>query len=156
MVIAASACLLGYHCRYDGRTSPSTRLIKRAAEEVVVPICPEELGGLPTPRTPAHFQGGDGFDVLNGRARVTDLDGNDVTEAFLKGAFAALKKIRENGTATCFLKDRSPSCGVGSLSSDGEPIGVTAALLMDEGIEIVEVKAEAIGEPLTHLPLDFD
>ena len=144
MVIAASACLLGYHCRYDGRTSPSTSLVKRAADEVVVPICPEELGGLPTPRTPAHFQGGDGFDVLNGRARVIDLDGNDVTEAFLKGAFAALKKIRANDIAICFLKDRSPSCGVGGLSADGEPIGVTAALLMGEGIEIVEVEVKAV------------
>ena len=108
-IVAASACLMGYCCRYDGRTSPSGTLVNRAAKEAVVPICPEELGGLSTPRTPCELRGGNGFDVLEGRARVVDREGNDVTRAFLRGAFAALKRIRENNIQFCFLKDKSPS-----------------------------------------------
>ena len=59
----------------------------------MLPICPEELGGLPTSRTPSEIHGGNGFDVLEGRTRVVDREGNDVTKAFLRGAFAALKRI---------------------------------------------------------------
>ena len=106
---AASACLLGYRCRYDGRTSPSPTLVKRVANEAVLPVCPEELGGLPTPRVPSYLHGGDGFDVLEGRARVLNGNGLDVTDAFLKGAFAALRKIREEDVQVCFMKDKSPS-----------------------------------------------
>ena len=84
-------------------------MVERAAREAVLPICPEELGGLPTPRTPSDIVGGDGFDVLDGRARVLDREGSDVTDAFLNGAFAALRKIRESKVRLCFLKDRSPS-----------------------------------------------
>ena len=109
MMVAASACLLGYRCRYDGRTSPSAALVERASKEAVLPICPEELGGLPTPRSPSYLHGGDGFDVLDGRAKVLNRDGHDVTEIFLKGAVAALKKIREKDVQICFLKDKSPS-----------------------------------------------
>jgi uncharacterized protein YbbK (DUF523 family) len=108
-MVAASACLLGYCCRYDGRTSPSQALINRAAKEAMLPICPEELGGLSTPRTPSELYGGDGFDVLDGRARVVDRDGNDLTDVFLRGAFAALQRIKENKIQLCFLKDKSPS-----------------------------------------------
>ena len=108
-MIAASACLLGYCCRYDGRTSPSKALMNRAAKEAILPICPEELGGLPTPRSPSEIHGGNGFDVLEGLARIVDSEGNDVTEAFLKGAFAALEQIKGNKIQLCFLKDKSPS-----------------------------------------------
>jgi uncharacterized protein YbbK (DUF523 family) len=108
-MIAASACLLGYCCRYDGRTSPSETLVDRAAKEAVLPICPEELGGLKTPRPHCDLHGGDGFDVLDGRARVMDRAGNDLTQAFLKGAFDALNQIKENNIQFCFLKDKSPS-----------------------------------------------
>ena len=108
-MVAASACLLGYRCRYDGRTSPSSALLKRMSKEAVLPVCPEELGGLPTPRSPSDLQGGDGFDVLDGRARVVNRDGHDVTRAFVRGAFAALEKIRKDSIQACFLKDKSPS-----------------------------------------------
>jgi len=143
-MIAASACLLGYCCRYDGRTSPDEALVNRTPKEAVLPICPEELGGLSTPRTPCELHGGDGFDVLDGRARVVDSEGKDVTQAFLMGAFAALKRIKENNIQFCYLKDKSPSCGVGRRSGDRQPIGVTAALFIREGIEVEEVIATAI------------
>jgi uncharacterized protein YbbK (DUF523 family) len=108
-MIAASACLLGYRCRYDGRASPSKDLVDRAAKEAILPICPEQLGGLPTPRIPCELQGGDGFDVLEGRAIVVDRVGNDMTESFLGGAHAALKKLKGNNVQLCFLKAKSPS-----------------------------------------------
>ena len=108
-MVAASACLLGYCCRYDGRTSPNEALVNRAAKEPMLPICPEELGGLSTPRTPSELRDGDGFDVLEGRARVVDRDGNDVSDAFLRGAFEALKRIRKRSIRFCYLKDKSPS-----------------------------------------------
>ena len=98
-MVAASACLLGYRCRYDGRTSPSAALIERASKEAILPICPEELGGLPTPRSPSYLHGGDGFDVLDGRAKVLNRDGHDVTGIFLKGAVAALRKAMEGEDA---------------------------------------------------------
>ncbi len=108
-MIAASACLLGYYCRYDGRTSPDPELMKWAATQRLLPFCPEQLGGLTTPRPLANLEGGDGFDVLNNRARVIDSDGQDITEAFLKGAFAALELIKKQDIRVCFMKDRSPS-----------------------------------------------
>jgi uncharacterized protein YbbK (DUF523 family) len=109
IMVAASACLLGYCCRYDGRMSPNEALVNRAVKEPILPICPEELGGLSTPRTPSELHGGDGLDVLDGRARVLDRDGNDVTDAFLRGAFAALKRIKENNIRLCYVKNKSPS-----------------------------------------------
>ena len=146
MAFAASACLLGFRCRYDGRTSPDETLMKRAAKEVAIPICPEELGGLPTPRARSRIQGGDGFDVLRGRARVLDDAGNDVTGAFVTGALEALRQIKANRVRTCFMKDKSPSCGLGGGPGSGSPIGVAAALLVGQGVEVVEVKARAVNE----------
>jgi uncharacterized protein YbbK (DUF523 family) len=107
--VAASACLLGYCCRYDGRTSPSPVLLSRVHQGAVLAFCPEELGGLSTPRSRSHIDGGDGFDVLEGRARVVTPAGDDVTTAFLKGAYAALDIIRESNIEICLLKDKSPS-----------------------------------------------
>jgi len=108
-MVAASACLLGYCCRYDGRTSPNPALLRRISEEAVLAFCPEELGGLPTPRSRSDLDGGDGFDVLEGRARVVTPAGDDVTAAFVKGAVAAFDMIRKNKIEICFLKDKSPS-----------------------------------------------
>ena len=108
-MIAASACLLGYYCRYDGKTSPNPELVERAAKEQVIPFCPEQLGGLSTPRPPSYLEEGDGFDVLNNRARVIDSDGQDITKAFLNGAFAALEMIKAQDIRICFMKDKSPS-----------------------------------------------
>ena len=81
---AVSACLLGKPCRYDGGSKPHATVAQNLGD--ALPICPECLGGLPIPRAPSEIQGGDGADVLAGRARVMSRDGQDVTEAFLKGA----------------------------------------------------------------------
>jgi len=105
-------------------------------------VCPEEEGGLGTPRPAAEIVGGDGADVLQGTARVLTKGGVDVTEEYLIGARYALEAARAVGAESAILKARSPSCGNGCIydgsfsrtPKDGD--GVTAALLKKEGIEV--------------------
>lgn len=146
-----SACLLGVRCRFDGEACPSGEVL-RALEGGgegsgrcrLVPVCPEILGGLPTPRARAEIRGGDGEDVLEGKARVICADGRDVTRAFLRGAEETLRLARLYGAEEAWLKARSPSCGVhhvydGSFSGRlrcGR--GVTAALLGRAGLRLRE------------------
>jgi uncharacterized protein YbbK (DUF523 family) len=135
-----SACLVGIPCRYDGDSCPHEQLQALAAQGDVLPLCPEVLGGLPTPRPPAEIQGGDGGDVLEGRARVVNIEGKDVTVEFLTGAQEALRVVRRWDIKEAILKAHSPSCGVGQIydgSFSGHLVegdGVTAALLKREGI----------------------
>ena len=130
--VIVSACLLGQRCRYDGghRDSPIVRTVLRGRE--VLPVCPEELGGLGTPRPAAELRGGDGAAVLTAAGRVVTHAGADCTAAFLAGAQAALALAREAGAGEAILKDRSPSCGVSHVHQDGSVrpgVGVFAALL---------------------------
>ncbi len=143
-MIVVSACLAGIPCRYDGGSSPDPEVQKLVAEGIAVPICPEVAGGLLIPRLPAEIFGGDGWDVLEGKAKVLRRDGVDVTEAFVKGAFKTLALAQKLGAKKALLKARSPSCGVNFIY-DGtftgalkEGMGVTAALLRREGIEVEE------------------
>lgn len=140
--ILVSACLAGRACRFDGHANPDDGVARLVAEGRAVLVCPEEDGGLGTPRPPAEIQGGDGRDVLEGRARVVTRAGVDVTERYLAGARVALERARAAGAQTAILKARSPSCGKGCVY-DGtfsrtlkEGEGVTAALLQKEGIEV--------------------
>jgi uncharacterized protein YbbK (DUF523 family) len=141
--LAVSACLLGEDCRYDGASKPSQavrELVSHwlARDGRVVPICPEQLGGLPTPRPAADLRGGDGHAVLDARAAVRRVaDHGDVTDAFVAGA----RRAAELAGPDCFavLKARSPSCGVGQTEIDGAlgpGDGVLAALLRRRGIPV--------------------
>jgi uncharacterized protein YbbK (DUF523 family) len=132
-MILVSACLIGLSCRYDGESRPDVRLIEKLKGACVVPVCPEQLGGLTTPRPAADIYYGNGIDVLNGQARVLTIDGQDVTEAFKQGAEQTFFLANTLGVKHCFLKARSPSCGITAQ------IGVTAAKLLVEGFEIEEV-----------------
>jgi uncharacterized protein YbbK (DUF523 family) len=138
-----SACLLGVRCRYDGQKKPVQRLIDLAKREKIIPICPEHMGGLPTPRPGAEIRRGEGKDVLEGKARVFDYDGNDVTEQFKRGALRALKVAWLFGTKEAILKQRSSSCGSGQIydgTFSGRVVrgdGVTAALLKKHGIKVI-------------------
>ena len=97
-----------------------------------IPVCPEQLGGLATPRTAADMVGGDGHDVLAGKAKVLNREGIDVTNQFIRGAKQCLAIAQAQGIETAFLKAKSPSCGL-------QPkIGVTAALLTQHGIRVIE------------------
>ena len=84
--VLISACLLGKKCRHNGRDSKSEDVMKRFEGEELIPVCPEQLGGLSTPRPPAEIVGGDGADVLDGSAAVITVDGEDRTREFLHGA----------------------------------------------------------------------
>lgn len=142
--ILVSACLLGVCCRYDGADNLAPEVVERAASCCLIPVCPELLGGLPTPRPPAEVVGGDGVDVLAGRARVVTCEGRDVSDAFLRGARETLRVARVFGVGEAWLKGGSPSCGVshihdGTFSHRMRPgPGVTAALLAREGIRLRE------------------
>ena len=140
-----SACLAGKKCRYDGESRENTDIKVRYLAGDVVLVCPESFGGLPIPRCPSEIRGGDGNDVLCGDAAVFSKDGDDVTEAFLKGAKKTLEAAKRCGAQRAFLKAKSPSCGCGTIY-DGtfsgvlrKGDGVAAALLKKSGIEIVEV-----------------
>jgi len=144
-----SACLLGIRCRYDGRDSKAPALVGRAGDFIPIAVCPEQLGGLPTPRPPAIIQGGDGRDVLEGHARIWNERGEDVTALFLKGAQETLKLGRICRARVALFKDRSPSCGLNTpyCERPGGGMGVTAALLHAEGIRVVEVRPD---QPFPH------
>ena len=138
---AASACLCGHKVRYDGGDCAAQNTLP----EQVLPICPEVMGGLPTPRAPAEIVGGDGHDVWAGRARVIGADGVDVTEAFKHGAKLALQRLQAAHIETVYLKAKSPSCGQGQIYAgsfsgnlhDGD--GVATALFKSHGIHIISV-----------------
>jgi uncharacterized protein YbbK (DUF523 family) len=127
-----SACLVGLPTRYDGVSRPSTDCRLALAGSLWVPVCPEQLGGLPTPRPPADLVGGDGAAVLAGRARVVTREGLDVTDRFIRGAELVLTLALELGVSSAYLKSGSPSCGCGRV------LGVTAALLQREGFAVRE------------------
>ena len=137
--ILVSACLLGRECRHNAVVRRNEELLELPAGSIL-PVCPEVLGGLPTPRAPADLEGGDGADVLDGRAAVVDAAGNEVTRNFLEGAFRALDQARAAGARRAILKSRSPSCGCGELSrGDGTTRpgnGVFAELLLRSGFEV--------------------
>lgn len=132
MILLVSACLLGEPCRYDGASKPFPGIPALLAEHTIVPVCPEQLGGLPTPRPPAERRGD----------RVITAAGDDVTRAYCLGAEETLRLCRQCGAEAAVLKERSPSCGCGEIydgTFTGTTVpgnGVTAALLQDEGIPV--------------------
>jgi len=137
--VLVSACLLGLPTRYDGQSRATAAVRSALAGRTPIPVCPEQLGGLPTPREPAECRGGSGEQVLNGEARVIDRAGRDVTAQFLAGARAVLAVARLTGAQCALLKDRSGSCGVSEVYRDGRLVrgmGVCAALLSRAGIEV--------------------
>lgn len=143
--ILISACLAGQPVRYNGtaRTLADDILATWTAAGCLVPVCPECAGGMPVPRPAAEIQDGcSGEDVLDGRARVVDCTGQDVTDEFLAGARDVLRTAQENNCRFALLTEGSPSCGSlliydGSFAGrrhSGE--GVTTALLRRAGIEV--------------------
>ncbi len=128
-----SACLVGLCTRYDGQVKTTSDYPAPMHTMAWIPVCPEQLGGLPTPREAAEIIGGDGADVLAGTAQVLTKSGLDVTAEFIRGARQVLHIAQLQNSSTAFLKARSPSCAVHGR------IGVTAALLQSAGIELIEL-----------------
>lgn len=141
-MILISSCLAGLSTRYDGKDNYREELAELLRQGKAVLACPEQLGGLPTPRPPAEIVGGNGADVLDGRARVMTADGLDVTEAFIRGAEQTLLTAQAVNAKAAVLKESSPSCGGiriydGTFSRTKQPgFGVTAALLRRHGIDV--------------------
>jgi uncharacterized protein YbbK (DUF523 family) len=130
-LILVSGCLAGLQTRYDNKIVDHPRCREALRGCTWIPVCPEQLGGLPTPRCPADIVGGDGNDVLEGRARVVCDNGSDVTEQFIRGAEMVVEIASRLEIEKVYLKARSPSCGVTKT-------GVTAALLRAHGFELEE------------------
>ncbi|MGI6037297.1 MAG: DUF523 domain-containing protein [Limnochordia bacterium] len=137
-----SACLAGVCSRFDGQGHPHKHIIELIGQGVALPVCPEQLGGLTTPRPPAEIVGGTGMDLWAGRARVMTAAGTDVTAQFIKGAQETLKLGELFGAHKAILKAKSPSCGPsliynGTFQGQLTPgMGVTAALLHKAGWQI--------------------
>ena len=147
MPVLISSCLLGIACRYDSGHSRVEELVAKAHDLHLIPVCPEQLGGLPTPRDPVTIVNGDGRAVLAGQGRVINSSGRDVTAAFLKGARETLRLAEITGATTALVKSRSPSCGLATPyceTDTGYGIGVTAALLASSGIRVIEIDPENI------------
>jgi len=128
----ASACLVGLCSRYDGQTRPVQDCLQHLKNGICIPFCPEQMGGLPTPRSAAELIHGDGNDVLSGKAFVRTRDGIDVSRQFIKGAEQALLLAKSQKITAIFLKSGSPSCGINGKT------GVTAALLKKHGFHLIE------------------
>lgn len=142
-MILVSSCLAGLEVRYDNEHNLNENIRKLVEENKAVTCCPELLGGFSTPREPAEIVGGDGDDVLDGKAKVISTSGEDVTELFLKGAYATLEQAKEINASIIILKENSPSCG-SSMIYNGEFIGkkmvgngVTSALLKRNGLKVI-------------------
>ena len=136
MVIAVSACLLGENCKYNGGNNYSEKGRAFCEGHEVIPICPEVMGGLPTPRIPAE--------IVNGV--VTNKEGKIVDKEFRSGAEAAFNKIMDAGVEVCILQSRSPSCGVkevydGSFTGKKIPArGVFAQKVSETSIKMIDVE----------------
>lgn len=131
---------MGQYCRYDGQTN--SEICSQLVKDRLLPVCPEQLGELPIPRPPAEITGGNGQDVLDGRACVKTKTGQDVTANFLLGARKVLAVARNHKITCAIFKERSPSCGsryVYDGTFSGKLIkgcGVTTALLRKNDIEV--------------------
>jgi len=142
-MIMVSACLKGINCKYNGGHNYHPALGAYLASHPHFVVCPESMGRLPIPRPPSEIQGGDGYDVLDGKARVVNNAGFDVTAEYLEGARLCLELARLNRVKMAILKARSPSCGCGQIY-DGTfsrclraGDGVAAALLKRNGITVL-------------------
>jgi len=139
-IIAVSACLLGYNCKYNGGNNLNTELINKLKGKKIIPICPEQLGGLPTPRIPSE--------IMSDGKTVFDKEGHDVTHYFDRGKKATLLLLQKENCHQAILQDRSPSCGYrhiydGTFSNtliEGE--GMTCKYLKENGIQIIDITEE--------------
>ncbi len=132
-VVLVSACLLGVQCKYDGTDNRNEKILAYLKDKIAIPICPEQLGGLPTPRMSSERIGN----------QVITKEKMDVTDCYQKGAREALRLAKYYGIKKAILKSRSPSCGVGEIY-DGTfshrlvpGDGVTAEIFRKAGIEVI-------------------
>ena len=136
-MIIVSACLVGINCKYSGGNNYNQKIFDLVKEGKAIPICPEQLGGLNTPRKPVELK------VINGKRYAIDNEGNDLTENFERGALEVLNLAKDLNINKAILQPRSPSCGVNKIYSgnfdnklvDGN--GILAELLKQNGIDVL-------------------
>lgn len=139
-----SACLLGFRTRFDGREADLNniqreKIMRLLLDGKAVPICPEQIGGLPTPRAKIEFRGGDGAALLDGASVAYSEDGMECSDILKKGANEVLRIAQLYGIKRAILKDGSPSCGVTYVYVDRRKtpgVGVTTSLLRRAAIEV--------------------
>ncbi|MCK1994864.1 DUF523 domain-containing protein [Peribacillus muralis] len=142
-MILVSSCLAGFEVRYNGTHSLEERIMELVSEKKAISVCPELLGGFSTPREPAEIIGGDGEDVLDGKARIIEKSGKDVTALYIKGANLTLLKAQEVSATLVVLKENSPSCGSATIYNGAFKgikmvgNGVTTALLKRHGFTVI-------------------
>lgn len=139
-MILISACLAGINCKYNGENNGNEKIMELIKNEKTILVCPEQLGGLKTPRIPAEIK------IINGEKRVITKDGIDVTLEYTRGANEVLELAKRFNITKAILKSKSPSCGCGQIY-DGNfsnnliiGNGITADLLIKNGIEVITEK----------------
>jgi len=139
-IIMVSACLCGINCRYDGQSVHNSSIIEFLKGKFFIPVCPEQLGGLSTPRSRSFINKGNGLNVLTGKAKVITFQGKDVTKEFLLGAEQVLEIVRLVGSTKAVLKEKSPSCGINTIYHKEKLVkgcGVTTALLLKNNFSVI-------------------
>ena len=139
-----SACLLGLDCKYNGGNNLNKcpkSILEDYKNGLIIPVCPEQLGGLQTPRTPAEIQGMSGEDVLDRKCKVLTKDGQDISEQFIRGAHMTLQIAKDIGINEFIGVPKSPSCGCG-LAYDGS---FTSKMVKGDGVTIALLKRNGIG-----------
>ncbi|MEG2245929.1 MAG: DUF523 domain-containing protein [Peptostreptococcaceae bacterium] len=145
-MILVSACLLGINCKYDGDNNKHEKVIQYLKNKQFILVCPEQLGGLPTPRVPSEIDNKVSNENSFNSYIVKDKNGLNVSENFSKGAYETLKIAKLYGCKEAILKEGSPSCGSNKIydgSFNGNKIdgmGITARTLKKEGIKIISEK----------------
>lgn len=143
-MILISACLIGLNCKYNGKNNYHKVFQELTCKNKVLPFCPEQAGGLATPRPPAEILYKDGFAVIKGKSKVVTIDGKNVTDKFILGAKETYKVVNLLNIKTAILKSNSPSCGSryiydGSFSNKlRRGFGVTAAYLSSKGVQLID------------------
>ncbi|MGW8313410.1 MAG: DUF523 domain-containing protein [Desulfuromonadales bacterium] len=140
--ILVSACLLGLPTRYDGKAKRSQAVLDYLKQQglLPIPVCPEQLAGLATPRDQTYFHCGNGHAVLSGEGQVVSASGRNMNAIFCHGARVTLQLARLTGCQKALLKERSPSCGVHQIYRGEQRqagTGITTALLIENGIEVI-------------------
>ena len=130
-MIAVSACLLGINCKYNGNNNKNDKVVDYLKDKEYILICPEQLGGLSTPRKPSEIVDGDGYDVINNYSNIIDNTGKDVTKEFINGANECLKIAKMYGCKKAILKE-------GTFSGKKIPgVGTTTALFKNNKIKVI-------------------
>ena len=139
-MILISACLVGMNCKYNGGNNFNEKALELVKSGKAIPICPEQLGGLTTPRDPSEIK------IIDNKRHVINNKNKDVTDEFERGAKEVLRLAKELNIEKVILQSRSPSCGVGKIYSgnfDGKLIdgnGILAQMLIDNNIEVVDIE----------------